>query len=240
RSNRNTKQRTPDNTTAMSPKRKTCPELQAMLIRACTQNQILTSITKNLEQNVQLQREYITLLNNDQTQTEEEIKMMLSKLNDIQHVLDKGQELRQDLRDKHNALMVINVDYQKKVIEAKNQQARKALALKKNNTKGPPHRSAKLRDPDKLNDGENPSYESWKQAICTKLACDANCFPTEKKRMAYIRSRLGRRARQSICATHTRTGSRTPVTVEGLIKHLDCHFQEPVRRPKVEYIVLDD
>ena len=52
-------------------------------------------------------------------------------------------------------------------------------------------KSAKIPDPPILTDGKDPTFESWKLQIWGKLRVNADHFPTNEARMAYVFSRTG-------------------------------------------------
>src|SRR5436189_4306178 len=54
-----------------------------------------------------------------------------------------------------------------------------------------PPKSAKIPDPPILTDGKDPTFENWKLQIRGKLQVNADHFPTDEARMAYVFSRTG-------------------------------------------------
>ena len=51
------------------------------------------------------------------------------------------------------------------------------------------HRSHKIDDPDKLNDGANPTYKQWKDLMDGKMSQNSDWWKTEQERMFYVFSR---------------------------------------------------
>jgi len=57
---------------------------------------------------------------------------------------------------------------------------------------------AKLPDPPILTDGKDPTYEDWSARMKSKLEGNADQYPTEALRMAYVHSRTGGKAAQHL------------------------------------------
>jgi Zinc knuckle len=102
------------------------------------------------------------------------------------------------------------------------------------------HRSHKVEDPDKLNDGVNPTYYQWRDLLDGKMYQNRDWWKTEYERMFYVFRMTEGKARDYL---HTRWGpnSYDPfVDVADMLEFLRQNFTNPneVREAKDAYAEL--
>ena len=91
-------------------------------------------------------------------------------------------------------------------------------------------RSTKLPDPPVLTDGKDPDYDLWARRMKSKLEANADYYPTEKLRMAYLSTRVKGTASLHL-APRMRDDAKNPFnTAEKIIKILKKVFENPNRR----------
>jgi len=102
--------------------------------------------------------------------------------------------------------------------------------------------SKKLPDPPILTDGKDPTFESWKLQMRDKLRVNADHFPTEEARMAYVFSRtgggpLGRGAQDHLRARYEEDSEDPFKTDHEMIDHLASIYEDPhkVQNARLEY-----
>lgn len=101
-------------------------------------------------------------------------------------------------------------------------------------------RSAKLPDPDKLDDGRNPTFKTWNQAIEDKLAVNADHFASEMAKRAYVCSRTTGAARLHLQPRLVNNASSPLITAQDVIDFLESIYRDPneLEYSKAEYRTL--
>ncbi len=102
------------------------------------------------------------------------------------------------------------------------------------------HKSVKLPDPPIFTGTGDPTWETWNTKIADKLDANADHYPTEKIRIAYVVSRLGGDADQQTYAKR-RVGAPSPYqSLSELLKHLEGIYgdQDLIRKCRREYVAL--
>lgn len=90
--------------------------------------------------------------------------------------------------------------------------------------------SHKLADPNRLSDGESPSFKSWRIMILDKLEANADHFPSTVSRMAYVFNRTEGQAQQHLEPLY-RTGLPGAFkTAIEMIEHLTQIYELPDER----------
>jgi hypothetical protein len=88
-------------------------------------------------------------------------------------------------------------------------------------------RSTKLPDPPVLTDGKEPTIDNWAVKIRTKLSANADHYPTEALRMAYLASRVDGTANLHLQPRLRPTAVNRFETAEDMIEALDRVFGDP-------------
>ncbi len=102
------------------------------------------------------------------------------------------------------------------------------------------HKSVKLPDPPIFIGTGDSTWETWNIKIADKLDANADHYPTEKIRIAYVVSRLGGDADQQTYAKR-RVGAPSPYqSLSELLKHLEGIYedQDLIRKCRREYVAL--
>ncbi len=102
------------------------------------------------------------------------------------------------------------------------------------------HKSTKFPDPPIFTGTGEPTWESWTTKISDKLDANADHYPTEKLRIAYVASRLGGDADEQTYAKR-RIGAPSPyLSLTELLEHLDGIYgdQDRNRKCRREYNAL--
>ena len=90
-------------------------------------------------------------------------------------------------------------------------------------------KSTKLPDPDALDDGKEPRFEDWLARVKDKLKVNADHFPSEEFRRAYVIGRVTGKAARYI-APRIREDSADPYrSAEDIFQHLATKFDDPNR-----------
>jgi len=96
----------------------------------------------------------------------------------------------------------------------------------------PAVRRKALDHPKRLNDGTEPTFDFWKTAMNHKMEKDANDFPLQEDKAAYIISRCeGKAAKQLEPHLRKKTYAKDP---DGLMDFLEGLFHDPLQREKAE------
>ncbi len=122
--------------------------------------------------------------------------------------------------------------------EARSQ--RESSTLSDNGNGNDHHKSVKLPDPPIFTETGNPIWETWNTKIADKLDVNANHYPTEKIRIAYVISRLEGDADQQTYAKR-RVDALSPYqSLSELLKHLKEIYedQDLIRKCRREYVAL--
>jgi len=122
--------------------------------------------------------------------------------------------------------------------EARSQ--RESSTLSGNGNGNGHHKSVKLPDPPIFTGTGDPTWETWNIKIADKLDANADHYPTEKIRIAYVVSRLGGDADQQTYAKR-RVGAPSPYqSLSELLKHLEGIYedQDLIRKCRREYVAL--
>ncbi len=91
------------------------------------------------------------------------------------------------------------------------------------------HKSTKFPDPPIFTGTGEPTWESWTTKISDKLDVNADHYPTEKLRIAYVAFRLGGDADEQTYAKR-RIGALSPyLSLTELLKHLDGIYDDQDR-----------
>jgi hypothetical protein len=86
-------------------------------------------------------------------------------------------------------------------------------------------RSPKHEDPDKLDDGESPTYSSWCLLLEGKLEANADWWSTEQARINYVFSRTTGKAQAHLEPRMSRTSANRWNTVDEILDYLDLIFK---------------
>lgn len=119
--------------------------------------------------------------------------------------------------------------------EYKDAFARQCLRSQDDSTRGTPppeqqRRSAKLPDPELLTDGKSPRFEDWLSRMKGKLAGNADHFPTERLRIAYVESRTGDKAAKHLAPRMRDDAPNKFRVASEMFKHLESIFLDPNRQ----------
>ncbi|KAJ5290753.1 hypothetical protein N7478_000004 [Penicillium angulare] len=87
----------------------------------------------------------------------------------------------------------------------------------------------KVADPAMLSDGKEVRFEDWEDGILDKLELNADHYPTERHRMAYLRGRCEGKALQHINPRMNRTSATAYQNVRQVLDHLRGVFLDPNR-----------
>ncbi len=122
--------------------------------------------------------------------------------------------------------------------EARSQ--RESSTLSGNGNENGHHKSVKLPDSPIFTETDDPTWETWNTKIADKLDANADHYPTEKIRIAYVVSRLEGDADQQTYAKR-RVGAPSPYqSLSELLKHLKGIYedQDLIRKCRREYVAL--
>jgi len=102
------------------------------------------------------------------------------------------------------------------------------------------HKSVKLPDPPIFTGTGDPTWETWNIKIADKLDANADHYPTEKIRIAYVVSRLGGDADQQTYAKRRVDAPSPYQSLSELLKHLKEIYedQDLIRKCRREYVAL--
>ncbi len=102
------------------------------------------------------------------------------------------------------------------------------------------HKSVKLPDSPIFTGTGDPTWETWNIKIADKLDANANHYPTEKIRIAYVVSRLGGDADQQTYAKRRVDAPSPYQSLSELLKHLEGIYedQDLIRKCRREYVAL--
>ena len=98
-------------------------------------------------------------------------------------------------------------------------------------------KSLKIPDPDELDNGVEPTFESWKLQIQDKLRVHSDSFPMEKDEMAYIFNRTKGDAQEHLKPRY-KPGAEDPfLTGQEMIDYLASIYEDPyeVQNARFEY-----
>ncbi|KGQ01369.1 hypothetical protein PAAG_11947 [Paracoccidioides lutzii Pb01] len=98
-------------------------------------------------------------------------------------------------------------------------------------------RSAKLGDPKHLTDGKEPIFESWLSRMRRKLAVNADHFPTEESRIAYVENRTEGEAARHLAPKMREDHPEKFETAEEVFEYLQGIYEDvnKLENAKVEY-----
>ena len=91
-------------------------------------------------------------------------------------------------------------------------------------------KSTKLPDPPVLTDGKEPTIDHWSQKMRAKLTANADHYPTEELKMAYLASRAEGTANLHLAPRLRPTAANKFSTAEEMLEALDRVFGDPHRR----------
>jgi len=122
--------------------------------------------------------------------------------------------------------------------EARSQ--RESSTLSDNGNGNDHHKSVKLPDPPIFIETGDPTWETWNTKIADKLDANADHYPTEKIRIAYVVSRLEDDADQQTYAKRRVDASSLYQSLSELLKHLEGIYedQDLIRKCRREYVAL--
>lgn len=95
-----------------------------------------------------------------------------------------------------------------------------------------PKRSVKIPDPATLTDGQDPTFESWKIQIQDKLRINADHYPSEDSRKAFVFACTGGDAQGHLRPRYTSDAAELFGSYNDMIDHLATIFEGPVQGPK--------
>jgi hypothetical protein len=99
----------------------------------------------------------------------------------------------------------------------------------------PPRYSKKLPDPTYLTNGDDPTFESWRFQIKNKLRANADHFPTEEDKIAYVFNRTAGNAQKHLSP---RIDEDSPVQFTAatqMIQHLASIYVNPNKARDARY-----
>ncbi len=122
--------------------------------------------------------------------------------------------------------------------EARSQ--RESSTLSGNGNGNGHHKSVKLPDSLIFTETGDPTWETWNIKIADKLDANANHYPTEKIRIAYVISRLEGNADQQIYAKRRVDAFSSYQSLSELLKHLKEIYEDQnlIRKCRHEYVAL--
>ncbi len=102
------------------------------------------------------------------------------------------------------------------------------------------HKSVKLPDSPIFTGTDDPTWKTWNTKIADKLDVNANHYPTEKIRIAYVVSRLGGDADQQTYAKRRVDAPSPYQSLSELLKHLEGIYEDQnlIRKCRREYVAL--
>jgi len=90
-----------------------------------------------------------------------------------------------------------------------------------------PKRSVKIDDPKHLTDGKEPLFEHWLSRMRNKLRENADHFPTESSKIAYIENRTDGDAARHIAPRMREDHPERYETAEDIFQHLASIYENP-------------
>jgi len=122
--------------------------------------------------------------------------------------------------------------------EARSQ--RESSTLSGNENGNDHHKSVKLPDPPIFTGTDDSTWKTWNIKIADKLDVNANHYPTEKIRIAYVVSRLEGDADQQTYAKRRVDASSPYQSLSELLKHLKEIYEDQnlIRKCRREYVAL--
>jgi hypothetical protein len=111
-----------------------------------------------------------------------------------------------------------------------------SLSLSRENSPSP-KKSTKIPDPSPLTDGKEPTFESWKLQLRGKLRVNADHFPSNDARMAYVYGCMGGDAQKHLNPRYNEE-SADPFTSDAeMIDHLTDIYEDRyrVQNARLEY-----
>ena len=88
-------------------------------------------------------------------------------------------------------------------------------------------RTTKLPDPPILTDGKDPRFEDWLSRIKNKLKVNADHYPTEAMKIAYVEGRTGDKAARHLAPRMKEGSVGEYENVNEVFKHLETVFNDP-------------
>ena len=132
-------------------------------------------------------------------------------------------EIQHQELEHENATLMAEIDVQRNIVK------RLVLTGPGEHQEGT-RRSTKLPDPPVLTDGKDPDYDLWARRMKSKLEANADHYPTESLRMAYLATRVEGTASLHL-APRMREDAKNPFnTAEEMIETLKKVFGDPNRR----------
>ncbi|KAL2007033.1 hypothetical protein VTN00DRAFT_8471 [Thermoascus crustaceus] len=90
-------------------------------------------------------------------------------------------------------------------------------------------KSTKLPDPPLLTDGKDPKFEDWLSKMKNKLAVNADHYPSEELRMAYVENRVGGKASDHLAPRLRDEAPNRYQTADEIFAHLKTIYLDPNR-----------
>ncbi|KAK2732634.1 hypothetical protein FQN57_002595, partial [Myotisia sp. PD_48] len=117
------------------------------------------------------------------------------------------------------------------------QQAVNQLVLTGGEPRERSQRSAKLDDPKHLTDGKEPLFENWIFGMRRKLAVNADHFPIEESRIAYIENRTDGEAARHLAPRMRDENPEKFLTAEKMLEYLNGIYEDvnKLENAKTEY-----
>lgn len=91
-------------------------------------------------------------------------------------------------------------------------------------------KSTKLPDPPILTDGREPRFEDWLSRVKNKLKANADHYPSQSIKIAYVEGRTGGKAARHLAPRMKEGSAEEYATVEDVYKHLEMIFLDPNKR----------
>ena len=90
-------------------------------------------------------------------------------------------------------------------------------------------RTAEVPNPDKLNDGKQPSFDSWETEVLAKLRINADHFAEEDAKIYYIYNHMEGDARKHLFPWYQAIATDPYSSAQEMIKHLRGIMINPYR-----------
>ncbi|THC86979.1 hypothetical protein EYZ11_013575 [Aspergillus tanneri] len=91
-------------------------------------------------------------------------------------------------------------------------------------------KSAKIPDPPTLSSGKDPKFEDWMAQMKSKMAANADYYPTEVINITYVQSRLSGRAAEHAAPRFREDSGSQYRTADEIFDHLKSVFHDPNRK----------
>ena len=155
---------------------------------------------------------------------------IISPTEELAAALLEIEHLRARLADRDTRERSTSPDKLASVLEAL------SLSLSRENSPSP-KKSTKIPDPSPLTDGKNPTFESWKLQLRGKLHVNADHFPSDEARMAYVYGCTGGDAQKHLNPRYNEESADPFTSDTEMIDHLADIYEDRyrVQNARLEY-----